>query len=83
MGGEKLVEEQLVRRLLVRDGEDFALEVFDAFDLGQGDDDVAVLVPEGRRLEIDALFARFDGKLDEHRGAVDAPCVERVHKLGP
>ena len=83
MGGKKLVEEQLVRRLFVRDGEGFALEVFDAFDLGQGDDDVAALMPESRRLEIDALFARFDGKLDEHRCAVDASRVERVHKLGP
>ena len=83
MGGKQLVQEQLVCRLFVRYGEDLAPEVFDAVDFGQRDDDVAVLVRERRRLEVDSLFACLDGKLDEDRGAVDAPCVERVHKLGP
>ena len=81
--GEELVEQELVRGLLVRDGEDLPPEVFDALDARPPDDDVAAQVAERARLEVDALLARLDGELDEHGGAVDLAGIERIHELRP
>ena len=86
-GGPELVKQLLnqnvVRGLLIRNGNGLAFQLRRRGNIVACDDHIAITVPQKRQLERNPLALRFHGHFDKHRCAIDASGVKCIHKLGP
>lgn len=64
-------------------GDGLALQLPRIFNAVGRHQHIAVPVAQRHRPQIDALVFRAYGQLDEHRGPVDAPGIQRIHQIGP
>ena len=67
----------------MRDSKDFSPQVLNAVNIVSDNDGISVFMSECSRPKRDSLLPRFDGKLDEYRGAVNLARIQSIHKLRP